>query len=563
MSAGTVLFENRDGPRRLVCPPLEIWREKLMASRVVGLPGEDYPLVLDDHHRLYLHRYWEYEKRLSDSIQQRTAESPLDVDIQKLIPNIEKLFPPEDNRPINWQKIAAVIAMLKRFSVITGGPGSGKTFTIARILALLIAGSSSNRPTIYLSAPTGKAAARLAEAVKQARRELNCSNTIKDLIPSDVHTIHRLLRPIAGTPYFRHNSANPLSADIVVVDEASMVDLALMSKLVQAVPSNARLLLLGDKDQLASVEAGSVLGDICGRHVLHSFSRAFLEKLEHLTQTKLSGSVNISVDQPELQDSITVLTKNYRFPAGGGILGLSRAVKRGDADTALALLKNPAKTAVTWRTVDANASLSRDLPPVICDGYRKYLAENNPLPALEAFNHFKILCALKVGPFGAVALNRLAAQALRSENMIPGASGTRGPWYRGRPVMIIRNDYNLGLFNGDTGVTLADPKSPDNRLQVFFPAAGGGQPRRFAFYRLPEHETVYALTVHKSQGSEFDHVLIILPDRDYPLLTRELIYTGLTRARKTVSIWGTEAVFKSAVTRKIDRTSGLRDALWS
>ena len=560
--AGTVFHKESDGSPALVCPPLETWRRKLLSSGVAGPPGQEYPLVLDDQHRLYLFRYWEYEKRLSDAIRERTTLCPPEVDLEKLAQGLEKLFSMDNNGQINWQKIAAAIAILKRFSIITGGPGTGKSYTIARILALLVICSHPAHPLIYLTAPTGKAAARLAEAVKQAREQLNFSDAVKDVIPTDVYTIHRLLQPIAGTPYFRHNRDNPLIANMVVVDEASMVDLALMSKLLQAMPKDARLLLLGDKDQLASVEAGSVLGDICGRHVRNGFSRDFAKKLAHLTRTELSGLSRFSGEQTGLQDCITILEESYRFSADGGIGGLSRAVNRGDADTALSLLKNPAEATVSWHRVGSDGRLSRELPPVICDGYREYLAENDPFAALEAFNRFKIMCALKVGPFGAMALNRVVEQVLSREKLITPTSGSGGSWYRGRPVMVTRNDYNLGLFNGDIGITLVDPKSLDDRLKVFFPGAGDSGPRRFAAYRLPEHETVYALTVHKSQGSEFDHVVIVLPDKDYPLLTRELIYTALTRARKTVSIWGAEAVFRNAVQRKIERRSGLRDALW-
>ncbi len=561
-TAGTVLHADPDGSPSLVCPPLESWRRKLLKSGVVGPPGEDFPLVLDDRHRLYLHRYWQYEKKLADAIRERTTGTQPEVDPRKLTQGLEELFPGEDSGQIDWQKIAAAIAVLKRFSVITGGPGTGKTHTIARILALLIVCQDRVPPVIYLAAPTGKAAARLAEAVKQACGELNCSAAVKDLIPTEVYTIHRLLKPVAGTPYFRHNRDNPLAADMVVVDEASMVDLALMSKLLQALPPHARLLLLGDKDQLASVEAGSVLGDICDRHALHGFSGGLAAKLEQLTRMKLAGAVTLSSEPAGLQDCITVLTNSYRFSAAGGIGGLSRAVNQGDADSALALLKNPAETAVSWHRVGSDGRLARELSPVIRDGYRKYLVQKEPLAALEAFNRFKLLCALKIGPFGAAAINRMAEQVLCRANLIPPVATAGSPWYRGRPVMITRNDYNLGLFNGDIGVTLSDPDSADDRLEVFFPGAGGGETRRFAFYRLPEHETVYALTVHKSQGSEFDHVVVVLPDRDYPLLTRELIYTALTRARQKLSIWGTEAVFKSAVRRQIERTSGLRDALW-
>jgi len=559
--SSTSLFEKHDAPDTVVCPPLVQWRQKLYSSSAVGKPGDKCPLILDDRSRLYLYRYWEYEKKLSAAIRERVKGELQEFDYPELKQRLKRLFPENDDHEISWQRVAAVIAMLKRFSTITGGPGSGKTFTIAGILALILECVPQARSNICLTAPTGKAAARLSEAIKQAKEHLNCDDDIKNAIPSEVVTIHRLLKPIAGTPYFRQNIDNPLPADIVVIDEASMVDLALMSKLVQAVAPDARLLLVGDKDQLASVEAGSVLGDICDRQVIHGFSKNFLKKIERLTGTKLRDSVQLSKAGSGLQDCISVLQKSYRFSAHSGIGGLSRAVNHGDAETSLALLNNPSETSITWYEVHSNGSLTRKFARIIIDGYRKYLTIKDPVLAMREFSRFKILCALKIGPFGVTAINNLAEQVLSREDLIiRGRAGTNS-WYRGRPVLITRNDYNLGLFNGDIGITLPDPNTSGHELYVYFPGTSGDF-KRFSPHRLSEHETVYAMTVHKSQGSEFDHIILILPDKDYPLLTRELIYTGLTRARQKVSIWGTESVFKTAIVRKIERTSGLRDALW-
>ena len=472
------------------------------------------------------------------------------------------LFPAKDPRKIDWQKVAAVVAVLKRFSVITGGPGSGKTFTIARILALLLQCIRVDKPRIYLAAPTGKAAARLSASIIEAKQLLNCSDLLKNAIPHEVYTIHRLLKPIAGTPFFHRNAENPLPADVVVVDEASMVDLALMSKLTQAVPADARLLLVGDKDQLASVEAGSVLGDICDRLVIHGFSNGFLSKIEQLMQFKLADSAQSSQNASNLQDCITVLQESYRFAPQSAIGGLGRAVNRGDDKAALALLTNPTKKSIDWHPVSSGAGLMHDISRKIVDGYRKYLTLTDPVLALDEFARFKILCALKIGSTGANAVNRLAEEVLSREGLISFDRRDSHSWYRGRPVLITKNDYNLGLFNGDIGITLPDPEAGNNELCVYFPDASGDF-KRFPTHRLDEHETVYAMTVHKSQGSEFDHIILILPHKDYPVLSRELIYTGLTRARQTVSIWGTEPVLRAAIARKIERSSGLRDALWT
>jgi len=557
----TALLENRGIPDKMNLPPPAQWRKILFSSPAVGKPGDKRPLILDDGNRLYLYRYWDYENKLSNSIRERIKGDLQAIDEAELRKAIQQLFPEVGNQEVNWQKIAAVVTVLKRFSVITGGPGSGKTFTITAILALLLACVRGKKPNILLAAPTGKAAARLGESIKQVKQHLVCSDQIKNDIPNEVYTIHRLLKPRAGTPYFRHNLDNPLPADIVVIDEASMVDLALMSKLVQAIAPDARLVLVGDKDQLASVEAGSVLGDICDRQVIHGFSKSFLPKIEKFAGTIQEDSIRLSADTPGLQDCITVLQTSYRFSAHSGIGGLSRTINHGDADASLALINSPSETSITWHEVRSKTGLTHDLARMIVAGYRKYLTIRDPGAALDEFSRFKILCALKRGPFGVNTINILAEQVLSNEGFIPRSRPASNPWYRGRPVMITRNDYTLGLFNGDIGITLPDPDSSTHELYVYFPGSSG-EFRRFPIHGLSAHETIYAMTVHKSQGSEFDHVVLILPDTDYPLLTRELIYTGLTRARRTVSVWGTESVLKSAILRKIERTSGLREALW-
>ncbi|MBT8372223.1 MAG: exodeoxyribonuclease V subunit alpha [Deltaproteobacteria bacterium] len=416
--SNSILSEKKDGSDTLTCPPLSRWQEKLCSSPAVGKPGDKCPLILDHRNRLYLHRYWEYETKLSDAIKERVKGESLEFNSPKLKQHLKKLFPENEDPEINWQKVAAIIAILKRFSVITGGPGSGKTFTVAAILALMLECTPKAKLNIYLTAPTGKAAARLGETIRQAKQHLNCNEQIKNAIPCEAYTIHRLLKPIAGTPYFRQNFDNPLRADVVVVDEASMVDLALMSKLVQAVASDAKLLLVGDKDQLASVESGSVLGDICDRHVIHGFSRSFLEKMEHLTGLQAGAEVKMSQAGLGLQDCICVLQKNYRFSAQSGIGGLSRTINRGDVEASLALLKNTSETSIEWHEVRANGNLTHRLARMIVAGYRNYLTINDPVLAMVAFGRFKILCALRIGPFGVNSINRLAEQALSRENLI-------------------------------------------------------------------------------------------------------------------------------------------------
>ena len=535
-------------------PNLKTWLDKLETSPVVGRPGQRRPLILDHRNRLYLFRYWEYENQLAEAIQNRIQADFEVSDPDAYHRSFKRMFPRTAGDQVDWQAVAAGVATLKRFCVITGGPGTGKTSTVAKILALLLEQDPHGDLRILLATPTGKAAARLKESIRESKVRLDCSEAIRKQIPTEVYTIHRLLKPIPNSPYFHHHHDNPLPADVVVVDEASMVDLALMSKLVQATPPSARLILLGDRDQLASVEPGAVLGDICDRNRPHGFSQAFVRKLHALTTIDLPPGGD---DRQPLRDSIVELLKSYRFSVEGGIGQLSRAVSAGNRNAVWQALtgSNPD---VEWHEIRSSDSFAGKLTDRIIEGYRPYLSEREPINALAQFGGFKILCALNHGPFGIIALNKLAEEVLRRENLLARSDN---PWYVGKPVLVRRNDYHLGLFNGDIGITLPSADLGDETLFVYFPDESGGV-RGFPFQRLPEHDTAFAMTVHKSQGSEFEEVLLILPDNDYPLLTRELVYTALTRASRTVSIWGTKSVLDAAIDRQIERASGLRDALW-
>ncbi|MEJ2729549.1 MAG: exodeoxyribonuclease V subunit alpha, partial [Deltaproteobacteria bacterium] len=379
-------------------PKLSVWLAKLKGSPAVGSPGQIRPLILDAKNRLYLYRYWDYENSLAKSIQKRVRRPVADLNFKRLKDALDRLFPEIAKRDINWQKIAAVVACLKHFSVITGGPGTGKTFAVTRVLALLLAQVFEQKLQVYLTAPTGKAAARLKEAVEQAKGQLNCSESIKAAIPSEVFTIHRMLKPITGSPYFRYNRENPLPADVVVIDEASMVDLALMAKLLEAVPENGRLILVGDKDQLASVEAGSVLGDICDRDVMHGFSAPFMNRVAEFTGEVLGNRFQTTDAPPGLQDAIVVLQKSYRFAAGSGIGGLSRAVNRADPETAFQMLLDEKEKSITWQPLNADEGLFENLSRQIVSGYQSYLKADDPAAALRRLQRFKILCALNIGP---------------------------------------------------------------------------------------------------------------------------------------------------------------------
>lgn len=550
-----VLGEGEQG----LAPPLALWCKALCQHRVVGRPGEYAPLILDAAGRLYLYRYWAYQRELSSDLLARIADDPADVDPRRLRDGVDRLFPPAAVGEADRQRMAAAVAVLKRFCVISGGPGTGKTTTVVRILALLL--EQARGPLrIALAAPTGKAAARMQEAIRGSLETLRMDAHIRDAIPVEAATIHRLLGFRAGSVDFRHDRDNPLPVDVLVVDEASMVDLALMAKLVRAVPKQARLILLGDRDQLASVEAGAVLGDICGDSP--RFSPAFRQRLVEVTGHDPADAVGVppavglgEESEPPIRDAIVRLTRSYRFGQESGIGRLAYLVNQGDGRSALALLEGAECEDVVWRPLESPRDLASRLAE-IAERLGAYLATDTPEAALAALERFRVLSAHRTGPYGVEALNQLIASCLEPQR----TTRPRPPWYPGRPVLVTANDYNLRLFNGDLGITQADPEA-DGRFRVFFRTAEGGL-RRLAPARLPEHETAYATTVHKSQGSEADEILLILPDQLTPVMTRELVYTGLTRARSRVEIWGSAEVFAAAVSRCLTRSSGLRDALW-
>jgi exodeoxyribonuclease V alpha subunit len=558
-------------PEALLCPDLSAWSEKLRASHVVGRPGEFKPLVMDEGFRVYLYRYWQYQQELAEALKTRIAAPPTIANAKggELRNQLERLFPSTGEGEVDWQKVAAFAAASKTFCVISGGPGTGKTTTVAKILALLLEQVPTEKLRIALTAPTGKAAARLQEAIKGAKEKLACTESTKEAIPETASTIHRLLGAIQGSPYFRHNADNPLPVDVVVVDEASMVDLALMSKLLQAVRLEARVILLGDKDQLASVEAGAVLGDICETGEKAFFSKDFAKAIEGICSCRLDPELLSKDAAKKPKDCIIQLQKSYRFSDESGIGLLSQKVRSRDADGAMAMLKSGKYPEVSWNEVSSGSLLRKAISNQIVEGFRGYLqaVENIRLyPAgdphaqiqevFDWFEHFRILCAVREGFCGVAALNGLAETIFEEQQLLRKDS----KWYVGRPILIGRNDYNLRLFNGDVGIFLPDLFSGTD-FRVFFPGLEG-KFRPFHPLRLPEHETVFAMTVHKSQGSEFNNVMFILPDRDSPVLTRELAYTGITRAKERVSLWGPENIFLTAVSRSTKRMSGLSDELW-
>jgi exodeoxyribonuclease V alpha subunit len=525
----------------------------LRKSKMVGQPGEYSPLVLDDNNRLYLHRYWKYENDLAQSLIYMTSDLPA-VDVALLKDGLERLFL-KTMEEVDWQRIAAVAAVRNRFTVISGGPGTGKTTTVVKIIALLLEQANGSRMRIGLAAPTGKAAARLKESIFKAGKELEKATTVAGNIPSDVLTLQRLLGYIPDSCRFKHNADNPLPFEAVVVDEASMIPLALMSKLVAALAPGARLILLGDRDQLASVEAGAVLGDICNTGHRFGFSKKFRKFIADTAGCDIPESF-IGNNVPALADSVIVLQKNYRFGEESGIGLVSRSVNDGNCSSIIKNMKDGNTVGLTLSETPSPGMLQKKLANLVAAGFADYLRYDNPDEVLLAFDRFRVLCVLRQGVYGVEGINSLIEICLADVGLIK----PHKQWYHGRPVMVLINDYGLKLFNGDVGITLNDPES-EFGLSVYFPSINA-EPRKYSPYRLPAHETVFAMTVHKSQGSEFEKILLIMPSSNHQILTREIIYTGLTRARISAELWCTDEIFLAAAEKRISRRSGLRQSLW-
>lgn len=535
------------------CPDLEPWVSRLRSAPVVAAPGAVAPLVLDGRGRLYLYRYWACERDLASAILDRIVRREQgEKEFLRLREGIARLFPALPGEAVDWQKVAAFAAATGGFAVLSGGPGTGKTTVVAKILVLLQE-AGEGRLRIALAAPTGKGAARLQDAVHRSLEKLDLPPGLRETLPRQAATIHRLLGISRESSRFLRHEGNRLPFDVVVVDEASMAALPLLAGLVRALRPEARLLLLGDKDQLASVDAGAVLGDICDTGRVHGYPadfRAAAGAVAGCPPESLPGEA----DPPAMARSVVELRKSWRFGETSGIGAVSRAVRDGDGGGAVALFRGGEHPDLLWREVSRPGELRSVLAPLVLARYGGLGSCRDAGGMFGILDSFRILCVLREGPFGVVSVNGLVEGILREAGAVSGS----GRWYEGRPIMISVNDYRVGLYNGDTGVVRADGPG---RTAVYFSLPGGAV-RKIHPLRLPEHETVYATTVHKSQGSEFDEVVLVLPDRPLPLMTRELLYTAVTRAKKRVVVCGTEPVFREAAARRTERVSGLRDLLW-
>lgn len=520
------------------------WQSLLLHSPAVSSGESQTPLILIGE-RLYLNRLWRNELTVARFFSETNA--PLPCDEVQLRQTLDALF--TSGEAIDWQKVAAAVALTRRISVISGGPGTGKTTTVAKLLAALIQLSGDHKCRIRLAAPTGKAAARLTESLGGALQQLPLTESQLALFPNEASTLHRLLGAQPGSQRLRYHAGNPLHLDVLVVDEASMIDLTMMSRLIEALPPHARVIFLGDRDQLASVEAGAVLGDIC-TYASQGYTTGRAEELSRLTGCTLEGDNNPLAGA--LRDSLCLLQKSYRFGSDSGIGQLASAVNRGDRHNTRTVFDGSFSD-IEKKSLQTGEEYQTMLDDAL-QGYQHFLThvqqKNAPEQVIAAFGEYQLLCALREGPFGVSGLNDRLEQLLVQKRKITRLAHSR--WYEGRPVMISRNDSALGLFNGDIGIALDRGQG----LRVWFMMPDGNvksvQPSR-----LPEHDTAWAMTVHKSQGSEFNHAALILPTQLSPVITRELIYTAITRARQRLSLYTDERVLVQAIATRTERRSGL------
>ncbi|KVL48905.1 AAA family ATPase [Burkholderia territorii] len=653
--------------------PLDDVRAALAASGVVAFGtlarGDERPLIVDRHDHLYLSRYFDYERRLADAlVAQAGVSAPGDaLSPDRLRDSLARYFGPATGE-VDWQRVAAIVALTGRVTIVSGGPGTGKTTTVVGVLACLLDAHPGLR--IALAAPTGKAAQRMQEALHARAGDLPPELAAR--LPDTSYTLHRLLGG-GGAAGFRHHRDNPLPYDLIVVDEASMIDVALAAHLLDALAPGARLVLLGDKDQLAAVEAGAVFAELSARPTFTAAARkriadalgideaAFvaalpvpdgeaavavaarapapaLAPLSASAARKLPARRNVDARQaslfddgpqeeavspaasssPEpakldnafaatdpawieaddlawldaielapldpsapaiapidatraddiaavapapapLADCVVWLERNYRFGLDSPIGRLSLAIRRGDVQGALDALPADDAAAASFHE-DAGETLAASTVERLSRRFGAYLdalraalsePEPDPLPLFDALNRFRILCATRTGSRGAEHVNALVASHLRHAARVPLAVGAH--WFTGRPIMVTRNDYALGLFNGDIGIALPDAHGV---LRVWFRRADGTA-RAVSPAALPPHETAFALTVHKSQGSEFDEAALVLPASFGRVLTRELVYTAVTRARTRVQVIGPRRVLAQAVATRTQRDSGL------
>lgn len=514
-----------------------------------ALPEKLAPLLLDEKNRLYLSRYWVLEKSLIRSVNRLLNLAPPKIDKNKLKVALEALFATSESP--DWQKASVATSVLSNFSVITGGPGTGKTYTVTALLAVLLDQHIEPRK-IALAAPTGKAAARLTQSIQR-----DISDLLDKLglprVTFEAVTLHKLVGARPGRVRPRHHSGSPLLYDVVIIDEASMIDLPMMSRTFDALANDARIVLIGDKDQLHSVESGMVLGDICGGRTRAELSQTRCDELAQLGVTGIPASANPG---GSIADHIVYLEKSHRVQDDGGISKLAVAINEGDVESALSLFDSSAQPNLTLLP-QRSENIDRVLREHVVPAFEKFTSADSPQSAIEKMTATGVLCALRRGPGGAAGINALVEKLL----LDAGAIEKGQHYYHGRPLMITENSSHQRLYNGDQGIVLCDENGV---ARVHFLLDGADRETRvISPARLPGHETFYAMTIHKSQGSEYSTVIVILPEADSPILSRELLYTAITRARGQVILLSNQEQLQACIERRSVRQSGLREKFWA
>ncbi|WP_350644606.1 exodeoxyribonuclease V subunit alpha [Pseudoalteromonas sp. G24-MNA-CIBAN-0072] len=527
--------------------------------------GDHKPLQLFNQ-RLYFSRLAGYEQTLAQRLL-TMSERQLNIDDAVLTELLTRYFPDNPTLDIDWQKVACAVAATKGFSVITGGPGTGKTTTVTKLLAILQSLYQAAPLSIKLVAPTGKAAARLTESILGAKNKLTeIPADINALIPQSAQTIHRLLGVKPFTNKFRHDKSNPLHVDVLIIDEASMVDLSLMAKLIEALPAHARLILLGDKDQLASVDTGSVMSDLCQGLVLGQTPRYSKARCEQLNKVCFNGNAKLGAQNQsefKLADCIAFLQHSYRFDAQSGIGQLALAVNTNDRGILNYVEQH--STQGHFRDVildyDFVSTPIEKLINSAASHYGDYLtliAQGASVAKVhEAFARYQLLAAVREGDYGVNSLNQRIERVLQQQGLISVNPNQRH--YTGMPIMISQNDYQLKLFNGDIGILMPDDSG---QLKALFIDEQGNE-RAFSPARLPAHDKVYVMTIHKSQGSEFSYTAMVLPPLKQASvgINRQLVYTGITRAKQTFELVADKKVLQLAMGKSVSRASGLYERL--
>jgi len=536
--------EDDEGAKRepLTFPDADATLSALRSCPLVRRPEDSRPtpLVLDEP-RLYLDRFFLDERLVYEAIRARvSAVEPLtEAEAKRLRALLDELFPSDEPTNVD-QRRAVATALLRRFLVLTGGPGTGKTTTVVKLLAALKE-KAGRELEILLVAPTGKAAARMGESIQNNLAKVP-ERLREGLVTEPPSTLHRALGANPMTPgRFKHHADNPLPHDVVIVDEASMVDLPMMARLFDALLPDARLILVGDREQLASVDAGAVLAELAGpRTLTRGVSKAFAKELSKLIDVP-SDLVRDSL--PPIADAVVALRHSHRFKDDGGIGKLAKAIQSGDETRVFEALT---EKGVEYVRPAKGKRLPNALMDAIVTAYEAAIRATSPKQALERLLALRVLCAHRRGDLGVEGMNATILDALREKKVVSG----RSAFFNGRVVMITENDRSQSLFNGDIGIVRGDRVYFESDLDGKSPA------------RLPAHETAFAMTIHKSQGSEFDHAIVVLPDEPSRIVTRELLYTGITRAKTKVTVVGTDEVIRAAVRETITRASGLEDWLW-